>query len=81
MSIWSDMEDRSAGEMRREDLQRTINDLLEENRQLQEANRKLVEQLDWYRKSKQFADYFNVPNYVVWPDKAEDEDVSSIFKF
>ena len=82
MSIWSDIEDRSSGEtMRKEDMQTTINDLLEENRKLQEVNKKLAEQLDWYRKSKQFAEYVNVPKYVVWPDKAEDEDVSTIFKF
>lgn len=84
MSIWSDIQDRSAGEvMRREDMQRTINDLLEENRKLQEVNKKLAEQLDLHRKRKQFAEYVNVPKYVVWPDKAEDEDepISSIFKF
>lgn len=81
MSIWSDIQDRSAGEMRREDMQNTINALLEENRKLQENNRELARQLDAYRKSRQFADYFDAPRYVVWPDKAEDEDVSSIFEF
>ena len=84
MSIWSDIQDRSSGEaMRQEDMQKTINDLLEENRKLQEANKELAGQLEAYRRSRQFVDYFDVPKYVVWPDKAEDEDepISSIFKF
>lgn len=84
MSIWSDIQDRSAGEVkRREDMQNTINALLEENRKLQENNRELARQLDAYRKSKQIDEYFSAGRYVVWPDKAEDEDepISSIFKF
>ena len=73
MSIWSDIEDRSSGEkMRREDMQKTINDLLEENRQLQEANKELAGQLEAYRRSRQFADYYCEPKYVVWPDREED---------
>ncbi len=54
MSIWSDIQDRSSGEkMRIEDMQKTINDLLEENRQLQEVNRELAGQLYWYRRFRQ----------------------------
>ena len=61
MSIWSDIQDRSAGEaMRREDMQKTINDLLEENRKLQEDNRKLSGQLDAYR-NKQWDTYRSKP--------------------
>ena len=70
MSIWSDIQDRSSGEtMRKEDMQKTINDLLEENRILHEYNKKLAEQLDWYRRSRQSDDFFYEPHYVVWPDK------------
>jgi regulator of replication initiation timing len=87
MSIWSDIEDRSSGEaMRREDMQKFIDDLLEENRKLYKDNKKLAEQLDWYRRKsddffRQSDDFFYEPHYVVWPDKADDEPVSSIFKF
>ena len=86
MSIWSDIEDRSAGEkMRREDMQKTINDLTEEIKQLQEANRKLAEQLGAYRRQKQFDDYFHKSSDVVWYDDWNDEHthrgIESIFKF
>ena len=86
MSIWSDLQDRSAGEtMRREDMQKTINDLTEEIKQLQEANRKLSRQLDAYRRQKQFDDYFREPSHPVWYDDWNDEHthrgIDSIFKF
>ena len=74
MSIWSDIQDRSAGEaMRREDMQKTINDLLEENRKLQEDNRKLSGQLDAYRNTyrKQSDYFFYEPHYIVWPDRED----------
>ncbi|MEE3357830.1 MAG: hypothetical protein VZR31_07075 [Lachnospiraceae bacterium] len=80
MSIWSDIEDRSAGEsMRKEDMQKTINDLTEEIKQLQEANRKLAEQL------KDVNRYFHKSSDVVWYSDWNDEDehkgIGSIFKF
>jgi hypothetical protein len=80
MSIWSDIQDRSAGEvMRREDMQRTINDLTEEIKELQAANRLLSEQL------KDFNRYFNKQSPVVWYSDWNDEDnhkgIGSIFKF
>lgn len=87
MSIWSDIQDRSAGEsMRKEDMQKTINDLTEEINKLQKTNKELSEQLDYYRKSKQFNDYFNEPSHaVVWYDDWNDEHrhrgIDSIFKF
>jgi len=59
MSIWSDIQDRSSGEaMRREDMQKTINDLLEENRKLQEVNNELAKQLYWYRRTRQSDGFF-----------------------
>ena len=86
MSIWSDIQDRSAGEsMRKEDMQKTINDLTEEINKLQKTNKELSEQLDYYRKSKQFDDYFRESPHVVWYDDWNDEHthkgIDSIFKF
>ena len=80
MSIWSDIQDRSAGEvMRREDMQRTINDLTEEIKELQAANRLLSEQL------KDVNRYFNKQSPVVWYSDWNDEDnhkgIGNIFKF
>ena len=61
MSIWSDIEDRSVGEsMRKEDMQKTINDLKEEIKELQAANRLLSEQL------KDINRYFHKSFDVVW---------------
>ena len=87
MSIWSDIQDRSAGNMeRREDMQTTINDLTEEIKKLQKTNKELSRQLDTYRRNKQFNDYFNEPaRDVVWYDDWNDEHrhrgIESIFKF
>ena len=86
MSLWSDIQDRSSGEtMRKEDMQKTINDLTEEVKQLQEANKKLSEQLDVYRRQKQLDDYFHTPAQAVWYDNWNDENenkvISSLFKF
>jgi len=78
MSIWSDIQDRSAGEMmRREDMQKTINDLTEEIKQLQAANRLLSEQL------KEFNKYSYKPDHIVWYDDWNDRDkgIERIFKF
>lgn len=81
MSIWSDIEDRSAGEsMRKEDMQKTINDLTEEIKELQAANRLLLEQL------KDVNRYFHEPSNVVWYDDWNDgvdahRRIESIFKY
>ena len=80
MSIWSDIEDRSVGEsMRKEDMQKTINDLTEEIKELQAANRLLSEQL------KDVNRYFHKSSDVVWYDDWNDEHthrgIESIFKF
>ena len=78
MSIWSDIQDRSAGEtMRREDMQKTINDLTEEIKQLQAVNKKLSEQL------KDVNRYFHKSPTVWYSDWNNDthEGIGSIFKF
>ncbi len=81
MSIWSDIQDRSAGEMtRKEDMQKTINDLTEEIKQLQEENKILSKQLDDF---KRYHDFFHEQAAVWCEHNYEDEPkgISSFFKF
>ena len=81
MSIWADLEDRSSGDViRKEDMQKTINDLTEEIKQLQEENRILSKQLDDF---KRYYDFFH-EQVAVWCEHNYEDDhkgISSFFKF
>ena len=82
MSLWSDIQDRCSGEMtRKEDMQKTINDLTEEVKRLQEVNKKLLEELDGL---KRYNDFFHKQPvwYGDWNYENEDKGrVEHIFKF
>lgn len=81
MTVWGNILDRGAGEIsRKEDMQKTINDLTEELEQLKEKNKKLLERLNDFRKYK---DFFHEPSpaiwYADWNNKDEEKGIKIIF--
>jgi cell division protein FtsB len=60
-------------------MQKTINDLTEEIKQLQAANKKLAEEVKVFKQRYSPESYYHEPKYVVWP--SFEEDTESIFKF
>ena len=80
MSIWSDIEDRSAGEkMRKEDMRMTIEQLTEIINKLQKENEELSEEVKVFKQRYSPGSYYHEPKYVIWP--SFEEDTESIFKF